>query len=184
VNEARLPPLPPDRWNDEIRTALAGAFPEDIVEAWTHGQSHVPNVLGTLVHHPALAGRWLAYNNVLLWSPSLAHRARELMILRVAHRTGSEYEWTQHVALAGRFGITDDDVNAIANDDTAPSWTPLERALVAATDQLLDDARIDDATWKQLAEHLDERQLVEAVFVVGTYTTLAMAFNSFGVQID
>ena len=35
-----------------------------------------------------------------------------------------------------------------------------------------------------LAEQLDERQLVELVFVVGTYTCLAMAFNSFGVQLE
>ena len=57
-------------------------------------------------------------------------------------------------------------------------------ALVAATDQLIADHRIDDETWQQLAEHLDEKQLVEVVFVAGTYTCLAMAFNSFGLQLD
>ena len=41
-----------------------------------------------------------------------------------------------------------------------------------------------DDTWSRLAERLDERQLVELVFVVGTYTVLAMAFNSFGLQLD
>jgi len=59
-----------------------------------------------------------------------------------------------------------------------------EADLLAATDQLIDHYRIDDDTWARLAEHLDERQLVEAMFVVGTYTCLAMAFNSFGLQID
>ena len=56
--------------------------------------------------------------------------------------------------------------------------------LLAATDQLMDSYRIDDATWARLAAHLDEQQLVEVVFVAGTYTCLAMAFNSFGVQLD
>ena len=63
-------------------------------------------------------------------------------------------------------------------------WTPLEAELLAATDQLIDHYRVDDDTWARLAEHLDERQLVEVVFVVGTYTCLAMAFNSFGLQLD
>ena len=36
----------------------------------------------------------------------------------------------------------------------------------------------------RLAERFDERQLVELVFVVGTYTCLAMAFNSFGLELD
>ena len=60
------------------------------------------------------------------------------------------------------------------------TWTPLEADLLAATNELIDGYRVDDATWARLAEHLDERQLVEVVFVVGTYTCLAMAFNSFG----
>ena len=60
----------------------------------------------------------------------------------------------------------------------------MEADLVAATDQLVDDYRVDDDTWARLAEHLDERQLVELVFVVGTYTGLAMAFKSFGLQPD
>ena len=48
----------------------------------------------------------------------------------------------------------------------------------------IDNTRISDETWARLAEHLDERQLIEVVFTVGTYTCLAMAFNSFGLQLD
>jgi alkylhydroperoxidase family enzyme len=63
-------------------------------------------------------------------------------------------------------------------------WTPLEADLLAATDQLVDGYRIDDATWARLAEQLDEPQLMEVAFVVGTYTCLAMAFNTFGIELD
>ena len=49
---------------------------------------------------------------------------------------------------------------------------------------MLDHYRISDDTWTRLAEQLDERQLMEVVFTVGTYTCLAMAFNSFGLQLD
>ena len=72
----------------------------------------------------------------------------------------------------------------IADGAGADAWTPLEADLLAATDQLIDGYRVDDDTWTRLAEQLDERQLVELVFVVGTYTGLAMAFNSFGLQLD
>jgi alkylhydroperoxidase family enzyme len=143
----------------------------------------VPNVLGTLLHHPALAGPFLAYNNVLLQTPALDPRPRELMILRVAWRTRSRYEWVQHARLAQRLGIADAEIAAIA--DGAPvEWSPLEAALIAATDQLVDGYRVDDDTWKLLAAQLDEPRLVELVFVVGTYVGLAMAFNSFGLQVD
>ncbi len=106
------------------------------------------------------------------------------MVLRVAWRTRSQYEWVQHIRLGERCGITPDDVAAIARGAAADRWTPLERDLLAATDQLIDGYRIADDTWQRLAEQLDEAQLVELVFVVGTYTGLAMAFNSFGLELE
>jgi 4-carboxymuconolactone decarboxylase len=183
----RLAPLPRNRWDDNAGAALRMAFPEEVVQRFLSTDPDampVPNVLGTLVHHPALAGPWLVYNNVLLTTPALGHRRRELIVLRVAWRTQSRYEWAQHVRLAARFDITDDDIDAIAREDAAAAWTPVERALVAATDQLIADHRIADETWQQLAEHLDDQQLVEVVFVAGSYACLAMAFNSFGLQLD
>jgi alkylhydroperoxidase family enzyme len=143
----------------------------------------VPNVVATLMHHPALAGPFLAYNQVLLQSPALEARQRELMILRVAWRTRSRYEWVQHARLAAGLGITDAEVGAIAAGAVV-AWTPLERALLDATDELVDDYCVTDDTWKRLTAHFDETQLLELVFVVGTYVGLAMAFNSFGLQID
>lgn len=144
----------------------------------------MPNALSTLMHHPALAGPFLTYNNVLLQTPTLDHRARELVVLRVAWRTRSRYEWVQHLRLAPRVGITPEEIAAVADGPDADAWTPLEADLLAATDQLIDDYRVEDDTWSRLAEQLDERQLVELVFVVGTYTALAMAFKSFGLQLD
>jgi 4-carboxymuconolactone decarboxylase len=179
----RIAPLPRERWDDDVVAALRLAYPEAVVARFLSTEPDakpVPTALTTLAHHPALAGPFLAYNNVLLANPALGHRMRELIVLRVAWRTQSHYEWAQHVLLAPRFDITPADIDAIAHGTDAPAWTPAERALVAATDQLIAEHRVDDPTWVRLTEHLDERQLVEMVFVAGTYACLAMAFNSFG----
>jgi alkylhydroperoxidase family enzyme len=183
----RLAPLPRDEWGDDVRAALAQGFSDRVAESFFAGGPDavpVPNVLGTLMHHPALAGPFLAYNNVLLSAPSLTPRLRELMILRVAWRARADYEWAQHVRLAGAIGITADEIDAVARGTDAAPWTPLERAALRATDELVDGYRVSDDSWGRLAQDLDERQLVELVFVVGTYTGLAMAFNSFGLQLD
>jgi 4-carboxymuconolactone decarboxylase len=173
----RLAPLPRAEWDEDVeaavRSGLGGLPPEP-----------VPNVVGTLVHHPKLAGAYLTYNTMLLRAGTLDARARELMILRVAWRTGATYEWLQHVRMARRYGVSDEEIAAVGAGAEAPVWAPLEADLLAATDQLIDRYCIDDATWSRLAEQLDERQLLEAVFVVGTYTCLAMAFNSFGLELD
>jgi 4-carboxymuconolactone decarboxylase len=190
VSEAaapRLAPIPPGEWSDDARAALANAYPDDVVArllSTEPGSQPMPNALATMMHHPALAGPFLVYNNVLLQRPALTPRQRELMVLRVAWRTRSRYEWVQHLRLAPRVAITSDEIAAVAEGPGATSWSPLEADLLAATDQLIDGYRVEDDTWKRLAAHLDERQLVELVFTVGTYTALAMAFKSFGLQLD
>jgi alkylhydroperoxidase family enzyme len=187
VTRPRLAPIPAQQWTDEQQAALRGAFPDRLIDSYVAGGPDappLPTVLATLVHHPVLAAPFLRFNNVLLRTPALTPRQRELPVLRVAWRTRSTYEWIQHARLRERYDVTLDDVEAIARGETLASWTDLERALVTAADELLDDSCISDATWSALAADLDERQLVEVVFTVGTYTMLAMAFNSFGMQIE
>ena len=187
VPSPRLAPIPPGQWGEDARAALANAYSDDVAArllSTEPGSRPMPNALSTLMHHPALAGPFLTYNNVLLQKPALDPRARELVVLRVAWRTRSRYEWVQHLRLAPRVGITPEEIAAVADGAGATAWTPAEADLLAATDQLIDGYRVEDGTWDRLAEQLDERQLVELVFVVGTYTGLAMAFNSFGLQLE
>jgi 4-carboxymuconolactone decarboxylase len=183
----RVAPLPTDEWGDDAVAALRAAFGADGAErllSKAPDAPRMPNVLTTMMRHPALAGPFLGYNNVLLRMPSLEPRLRELMVLRVAWRTRATYEWVQHVRMAPRCGITADDVTAISQGAAAGVWSALEADLLAATDQLLERYRVDDDTWARLAQHLDDRQLLEVLFVVGTYTCLAMAFNSLGLALD
>lgn len=184
----RLAPLPRERWDDDVRDALRTGFSDEVATRFLSTGADaitMPNVVATLMHHPQMAGPFLAYNRVLLQRPALDPRLRELMVLRVAWRTRARYEWAQHVRLATGLGVSPAEINAIAGvGDDVNVWTPLESHLLAATDQLIDGYRVDDDTWSSLADELDERQLVELVFVVGTYTGLAMAFNSLGLQLD
>jgi 4-carboxymuconolactone decarboxylase len=188
VRAPRLAPLPREKWDDDTRAAVRTGFSKEVADrflATGPDALQAPNAVGTMLRHPRLMGPFLAYNGVLLFDPTLEPRHRELMVLRVAWRCQSAYEWAQHTRLAPRYGVTQEEIDAIGGADMdVELWTPLEADLLAATDQLIDTYRIDDATWARLAEHLDPRQLVEVVFVVGTYTCLAMAFNSFEVELD
>lgn len=183
----RLAPRPLAEWDDDVRKALAIGFSDQVAARFLADGNDaipVPNVLGTLMHHPGLAGPFLAYNNVLLRTPVLEPRTRELAVLRVAWRTQAAYEWAQHVRIAASAGITEDEIDAVAREEPSTGWSPFDAALLRAVDELVDTYCVADDTWKLLAAELDERRLVELVFVVGTYTGLAMAFNSFGLQLD
>ena len=191
MGEPRLPPLPVESWgedvidalevgrasllNDQLRAALDARDPAGLAAV-------LPNAITTLLYHPVLAGRFLAFNGALLSRAELPERWRELMVLRVAWRTGSGYEWRQHVRMAPRFSISEDEIRAVAAGEGA--WDSPEADLLDAVDQLLDTYSVSPATWDALAARLDPAQLVEVPFVVGTYTLLAMAYKSFAMQPD
>ncbi len=66
----------------------------------------------------------------------------------------------------------------------AGGWAPLDRALLAAADELVADARIGDETYAALAAELDTQQLMDVVFTVGAYEVFAMALRTFEVDLD
>jgi AhpD family alkylhydroperoxidase len=142
------------------------------------------NALGTLAQHPELTRAFHTFNGHVLFGSRLEPRQRELVVLRVAAVRRSDYEWAQHVVLARDAGLDEEEIARIALGPEAPGWSPLDRAMLNAVDELVADAMISDRTWAALASELDDRQLMDVVFTAGAYEVLAMAFRSFGVQLD
>jgi len=169
-----------------MREALAVLLPENPRHPRlpTEGRPKALNALGTLAHHPELARAFHTFNGHVIYNTSLSPRQRELLVLRVAALRSSEYEWTQHLVQAADAGITDDEVDQVVEGPDAPGWSAFEAALVRAVDELVADALVTDATWATLAAELDTQQLMDVVFTVGSYDLLAMAFRTFGVELD
>ena len=182
----RLAPLPPRAWPDGMRDALAALQPPNPRHAPPprEGRPKGLNVLGTLAHHPELTRAYHTFNGHVLFATTLSPRQRELLILRVAADRGAAYEWEQHVILAGDAGINPDEITRITEGPDAADWSAIDRAMLQAVDELLDDAMIADTTWAELAGALDEQQLMDLVFTVGAYDVLAMAMKSFGIELD
>lgn len=183
----RVAPIPPKEWPEGMRAALAAIRPANARHPFPPRDPGRPkglNILGTLAHHPDLATAYHTLNSHLLFATTLSPRQRELVVLRVGAVRRAEYEWAQHAVLAGDVGLTDAEVAAIAADPQASSWSPLDRALLAATDELIVDGRIGDATWAVLAAELDTDQIMDVIFTVGAYDVLAMLMRSFGVLLD
>jgi 4-carboxymuconolactone decarboxylase len=170
-----------------MRDALAALRPPDPRHPLPKQGGDRPkglNVLGTLARHPALARAYHTFNGHVQFATTLSVRQRELLVLRVAAVRHAEYEWAQHVVLARDAGLDDGEIARVADGPNAPGWAPLEAAMLRAVDELVRDATIGDTTWDALAGELDEQQLMDLVFTVGAYEVLAMAFRSFGVELD
>ena len=142
------------------------------------------NILGTFAHHPELARAFFTFNGHVQLATSLTPRQRELLILRVATVRSARYEWAQHVLIGRDAGLDDEEIRRIAAGPDAPSWTEGEAALLRAVDELLGEGAIGEATWSVLAGEFTVEQLLDVVFTIGAYETLAFMERSFGLELD
>lgn len=172
----RMAPLPADRWDERVVAAMSVMLPEH-----RRNRRLAGNALSTLARHPDLVAAFLAFNKHLLLRNTVPPRLRELAILRIARRRDCAYEWDHHVRSAAKLGLSEDEIEAAADGKAAGD---LEKAVLAATDELDTDSRLSDATWAMLSEHLDEHQRLDLVFTISGYYMLAMAFNALGVEPD
>ena len=119
-----------------------------------------------------------------LFAGKLPARDRELVVLRTGWRTQAAYEWGQHVGIARDAGISDEEIRCIVAGPSAPGWTSQDAAVLRAVDELDGEHCISDATWNDLSETLDERQMIELTMLSGHYAMLAGTLNSLGVQAE
>ena len=161
----------------------------EVVELYEKGGMRAPdgttlNIFATLAHHPNLLRRWMVFAGHVLSKSTLSPRDRELAILRVGVRCRSRYEFGQHVVIARRCGISDEEIDQVKAGPDHPAWSPLEAAVIRAADELHDDSVISDATWATLAEHYTTEQVLDLIFAIGQYHLVSFALNSTGVQLD
>jgi AhpD family alkylhydroperoxidase len=183
---ARIQPLPPTQWPAAMRSALAAMRPPAPRHplASAEGRPKALNALGILAYHPALTEAFNTFNGHILFASTLSPRQRELVVLRVACLRHCDYEWAQHTVLAHDAGVAVEEVRRVVVGADAEGWSELEQGLLRAVDELIGEARLSDQTWSTLTAAFDEQQLLDLVFTVGAYDTLAMAFRSFDVAID
>jgi len=143
-----------------------------------------PNVFTTLARNRGLFRRWLWFAGGLMPGGKLPRRDTELVILRVAHNTGCDYERLHHEHLGRRAGLSAEEIARAGEGPAASGWQPRQALLLRAADELHGAGRIGDPLWAELSAELDERLLIELCLLIGHYEMLAMTLNTLRVQPD
>lgn len=139
-------------------------------------------IFRTMARHPGLLKRFNVLGGFFLSRGELAARDRELVVLRTAWRSGSEYEWAQHAVIGTRAGLSDDEISQVTRAGLDGHWPARDAALLRAADEILDQADLSDASWAELAAVLTENQVMELVMLVGFYRMVAGFLNATGVR--
>lgn len=175
TRKARILPLPVSEWTDAHRQALGSMAQGD----------RTIDVFKTCLRNLELCRNWMPFTQYVLGTTNtVARRERELVILRTSWDCQADYDWAHHVPAAERAGLSDEDILRISMGPSAPGWSAFDATLLTATDELHRDQRVSEATWKALAEHYNDEQMMDFVFTVGQYTMVSMFLNSADVQLE
>ncbi|BBZ44546.1 hypothetical protein MPRM_18270 [Mycobacterium parmense] len=144
------------------------------------------SIFQVLLHHPPLAR---AINDLLatmLWHGALDQRLRELVIMRIGWLTACDYEWTQHWRVASRLGVTADDLLGVRDWQNYEPFGPAERAVLAATDDVVRDGAVSAASWAACRREFngDTKVLIEIVSAIGAWRMVASILQSLEVPLE
>jgi 4-carboxymuconolactone decarboxylase len=160
----------------------AGQAAWDAIEA---GRHVVQGPWLGLLDSPELVTRLAHLGTYVRWECGLPNRWRHLVTMITARSLDCQYEYTVHADLAAREGIPRAVVEAIDHGEVPDSalLEGVEPDLVAFAHQLINDHRVDDATFGRVREALGTRQLADLVGTIGYFAFIAHALNAFDVQV-
>lgn len=117
---------------------------------------------------------------------ALTLRQRELVIDRTTALCGADYEWGVHVAhFAEKAELDPAQLASLAHglpDD--PCWTPTDRAVLRAVDELHAGADISDVTWVALIGATGEDAAVELTLLAGWYHAISFAVRALRLPLE
>jgi alkylhydroperoxidase family enzyme len=141
------------------------------------------NIFLTLAHNEDLSKGFRRLGAHLLSGGVLPAREREIVILRVGWRCGSEYEFGQHTVIGASIGLTDGEIARLA-DCGDGDWDEGDGALVALADELCEHDVVAADTWRTLSTRWSEAELLELLVLAGFYRMVSGMLNSAGVALE
>jgi len=162
-------PIPDSDWPaeiDDMRAGFAGQL----------------NVYRVMAHHPDLLRAWTGLRQHIVNASTLGRDRAEVVILRLAHRVSSSYEWNQHVSRGMKAGLSKARISSLRGP--LAGMEREDAILAGAVDQLLDHSRLPPAQMAQLEALIGRAAVLDLMATMGMYLTLGFLLNSTDCPLD
>ena len=166
----RLPPIA-----EADLTAAQRAAAEELTSG-PRGKLAGPFV--PLLRSPELMARVQKLGEYLRFESVLPDRIKELAILIVARHWDQGYEWSFHLPLALKAGVTRETAEAIAEGRPPEGLTSEETAAYRLLGELLQTRQVGNETYAAALQAFGEAGVVELIAFGGYYGLLAMVMNT------
>ncbi|MDE2404779.1 MAG: hypothetical protein KGM17_08940 [Sphingomonadales bacterium] len=179
-----LPADPPPRLaplgDDELTPEMKAMF-----ERWKTGPfkgADTNPVLRTFIHNPVVADLFSTLNIHVLVTSTVPVRQRQIAIMRTAWLTKATYMWSSHLNTSQSFGLETGLFEPIKHGADDPYFSDFEKTVIRATEDLVERHEIGEDNWNRLMAEWTPAQMMDFLFTVGAYVTVAGVMRSCGVQ--
>jgi 4-carboxymuconolactone decarboxylase len=142
------------------------------------------NIARMVANAPASVKGFLELAQSVLFFSSFDPRKREIAVLRVAHVTKSNYEWTHHVTLAKNFNVSDQEIEIIRAEDPVASLDEESNLLCRVADEISRNVRLSDDALSQILERYGTQGATELVLCVSYFNFVSRFLESTRVELE
>ena len=158
-------------------------LPPDTVEELAAMGGRPINLYRALANNPEMLRAYLKLSWGLRLDAETPRALRELLIVRAAQVAESSYEWHHHVRMARQAGVTEEQLDAVAEWRTASVFSDRERAALALAEDLVRGS-VDEATAAELERRFSDAERVELILTGAFYAMVARLLDAMGVPLE
>jgi alkylhydroperoxidase family enzyme len=144
------------------------------------------NIYRAMAHSPDATRSFLALAKHIRHHSRLDARLRELAILQVGYVYRSPYEYSHHVRIAREFGVSDEEIRAVALETAGePSNLPaLASSVLRAARELSAQPELSGRTFAELKQELDNEQLVDLLLTISFYCAVVRFLGALQIDVE
>jgi len=144
------------------------------------------NIVRALANSPVGLRAFHGLAEFIRFKSRLDPRLRELAILMVGYLTRSPYEWSHHVEIGKRFGVSDADILAVIEEAEGrhSDLEPLARTVLRAAAEMTRDLAVSGATFAKLRASLDNERTVDLVVTIAFYNAVVRVLASLQIDVE
>ncbi len=151
-----------------LKSSEVDAKGKKVVDIFGKGGT-VTGPLAFATYNPAVGQVLLDLHDAAVTGGTLDAHTRELAILVACRATNYNLEWNGHEASGVRAGIDAKVIDAVRNNGQLTGLNEKDAAVIRFGRQLLNDKKVESATFAKVAELWGKRGAMDMVAVMSTY---------------
>jgi 4-carboxymuconolactone decarboxylase len=144
-------------------------------------RASVPPPVHVWLKSPGLADNAHKLGAHVRFGTQFTPKQTEIAILMTARYWTAQFEWTAHVRLGLQAGLSQGQIDAIAERRTPDFSDPDDRLVYDFCRDYYDDHRVDDATYERVVKRWGDKGIVDLAGLIGYYSFVSVTLNTFEV---